>query len=98
MARERPGSVSPPSLSSSPEPSASTKRSEETLTDDVKAKVNMFPQISQSLSELMHNFKAGQVSHHLSEWESPTTDPEILQIVQGDTTASDPQNAGQICF
>ena len=32
----------------------------------------------------MKNFQAGQVSEHLHEWEQLTSDPEILQIVEGD--------------
>ena len=42
--------------------------------------------------ELMNHFTAGQVSDHLSAWEELTSDPEILQIVQGDTIvfSSDP--------
>ena len=40
----------------------------------------------------MNHFTAGQVSDHLSAWEELTSDPEILQIVQGDTIvfSSDP--------
>ena len=42
--------------------------------------------------ELMNNFTAGQVSEHLAAWEELTSDPEILQIVQGDIInfSSDP--------
>ena len=32
----------------------------------------------------MHNFTAGMVSAHLSQWLLLTSDPEILRIVQGD--------------
>ena len=44
----------------------------------------MFPVFLNNLNVLMKNFKAGQVALHFNEWESLTSDPEILQIVQGD--------------
>ena len=44
----------------------------------------MFPDLIKSLTELTANFKAGEVSCHFDTWESLTSDPEILQIVQGD--------------
>ena len=44
----------------------------------------MFPEFVDNLNVLMKNFQAGQLSLHLSEWESLTSDPEVLQIVRGD--------------
>ena len=40
-----------------------------------------------SLRDLVKAFQAGQVSECLHEWEMLTSDPEILQIVNGDTIA-----------
>lgn len=37
------------------------------------------------LTAKVENFSAGQLSNHLEEWENYTSDPEILQIVLGDT-------------
>ena len=43
------------------------------------------PNLLFNLSELVNNFKAGNVANHLHEWQKYTSDPEILQIVKGDT-------------
>ena len=44
----------------------------------------MFTNLTQNLTDLMNNYKAGQVSHCLHEWQALTSDPEILRIVKGD--------------
>ena len=98
MERERPGTFAIPCLSeqlSSPEqlPESDAEEASVALSSpssvhsDLKSQTEvcfLSPSLLLSISNSMKNFQAGQVSEHLHEWEQLTSDPEILQIVEGD--------------
>ena len=57
------------------------------LTMNVTSQV--CPNLLFDLDNLVKKFEAGQVALHLNEWQKYTSDPEILQIVMGDTITFD---------
>ena len=93
---ERPGPGIRPAILqnrlSTPEPESSEEAAvSETTTCHVNTVQNVNSKVGSisvnSLRDLVKVFHAGQVSECLHEWEMLTSDPEILQIVNGDTIA-----------
>ena len=58
----------------------------QTTKDKVGLFSQLFPQLLTYFTERASCFRAGQLSQHLSAWQQITSDPAILELVQGAKT------------